>query len=78
MSRILIRFNTKHHQDPEGREWRVLVDGEERLARKVYLKAPAETLTEAISTGEIKQHFLAHGSVLWAGDVATVVGVSGE
>jgi hypothetical protein len=71
--RILIRFNTKHADDPEGRRWRVLVNGEERLAHTVRILAPVETITEPIATGEVKDHFLAEGFVAWEeGHRATV------
>jgi hypothetical protein len=73
-SRILLRFNTKFAEDPEKRTWRVLVNGEETLAHKVLIKIPCETITEPISTGEIKHHFLCYGKVEWLpGDVAEVV-----
>lgn len=65
MDRILIRFNTKVADDPEGRAWRVLVNGVERLAHKVNVLIPCETITEPIATGEIKHHFLCYGKVFW-------------
>ena len=72
--RILIRFNTKFAEDPEGRCWRVLVNGEETLAHRVQISVPCETITEAIATGEIKHHFLCDGQVQWGPEhVATVV-----
>ncbi|MFZ4508263.1 MAG: hypothetical protein ACOYON_11275 [Fimbriimonas sp.] len=64
-SRILVRFNTKFTEDPEGRTWRVLVDGVETLAHKVMIDTPTETITESISTGEVKHHILCHGRVEW-------------
>ncbi len=71
--RILVRFNTKFAEDPQGRTWRVLVNGVETLAHKVYIEAPCESITEPIATGEVKHHFLAHGAVVWEeGDVARV------
>ncbi|NBT58128.1 hypothetical protein EBT16_05025, partial [bacterium] len=36
--RILVRFNTKWRDDPEGRQWRVLVNGEETLASRVTIR----------------------------------------
>lgn len=72
--RVLLRFNTKFADDPERRTWRVLVNGKETLAHKVLIKIPCETITEPISTGEIKHHFLCFGKVTWLpGDIAEVV-----
>jgi hypothetical protein len=72
--RILIRFNTKFADDPQGRCWRVLVNGEEALAHRVQILVPCETLTEPLATGEIKHHFLCDGRVEWQpGCVASVV-----
>lgn len=73
--RILIRFNTKFGEDPEQRKWRVLTNGEEKLAHRVDICGVfTTTVTEPISTGEIKHHFLCDGIVVWKdGDVALVV-----
>ena len=72
--RILIRFNTKWEQDELKRRWRVLVNGEETLAHNVITYGYCETITEPISTGEIKDHFLAYGRVVWDEDfVARIV-----
>ncbi len=74
MDRILVRFNTKFGDDPDGRRWRVLVNGSERLAHKVVMMIPCETVTEPIVSGEIKDHFLCFGAVDWqSGDVARIV-----
>lgn len=61
--RILIRFNTKVEEDPLKRPWRVLVNGEETLAYKVYVMVPCATITEPIATGEVKHHMLCYGKV---------------
>ncbi len=75
--RILIRFNTKFNDDPEGRCWRVLVNGDETLAHRVEIAIPCETVTEPIASGEIKHHFLCDGRVEWqAGSIARVVPAS--
>jgi hypothetical protein len=72
--RILIRFNTKFEEDPDKRKWRVLVNGEERLAHQVDIYAFTTTITEPIATGEIKHHFLCEGCVVWKdGDIALVM-----
>jgi len=72
--RILVRFNTKVADDPEGRTWRVLENGTETLANKVFLQVPSESITEPIATGEIKHHILCYGRVAWSdGHVATVI-----
>lgn len=62
--RILLRFNTKWQDDPTTRKWRVLVNGEEKLARKVYLNLPCETVEEAVD-GVAKFHLMCHGRVFW-------------
>ncbi len=74
MSRILVRFNTKWEQDEQKRQWRVVVDGVEELAHKVKIRTACDTIQEAISTGEIKHHFLCEDSfVTWDGaSVATI------
>lgn len=75
--RILVRFNTKVADDSEGRAWRVLENGIETLAHKVLIEVPCESITEPISTGEIKHHILCHGNVIWSEDhVATVVALT--
>ena len=71
--RILIRFNTKHSEDAEGRRWRVLVNGEESLAHSVVMHVRVETVTEPIATGEVKDHFLAEGRVEWEPGFVAVV-----
>ena len=63
-SRILVRFNTKWQEDPDGRKWRVLEDGKETLARKVFMNLPCETVEEPVD-GVPKYHFLSHGRVYW-------------
>lgn len=68
MDRILLRFNTKFLEDPSQRKWRVLVNGEEQLAHQIEVRVPCETITEPISTGEIKHHFLCHGYLHWEAD----------
>jgi len=70
--RVLIRFNTKFEEDALKREWRVLVNGEESLARKVFIEVTSETVTERIATGEVKYHFQCYGKVKWQKHVATV------
>lgn len=73
MSRILLRFNTKYKEDPEGRTWRVLVDGTETLAHKIVTTIPCETIQEPVE-GVEKHHFLCWGKVDWTeGDVAWIL-----
>jgi hypothetical protein len=74
MHRILLRFNTKWEQDDLKRRWRLLVDGEERLAHKVLIWVEGETITEPVD-GEAKDHILLHGHVAWGdGFVAKIFG----
>ncbi len=71
-NRILVRFNTKHEQDTGHRKWRVLVDGDEKLADHVKITVPCETIMEEVGSVE-KYHFLCYGEVRWDGTVATIV-----
>jgi hypothetical protein len=63
-SRILVRFNTKWKEDPEGRKWRVLQDGVETLAHSVNLTIPCTTIQEDVAEGT-RWHFLCWGDVEW-------------
>ncbi len=69
--RILVRFNTMHKMDEQHRKWRVLVDGQERLADHVVIQTPCETIMENVGSEE-KYHFLCYGSVEWDDNVATI------
>jgi len=69
--RILVRFNTKWKEDPEGRQWRVLVNGEETLASRVSIRTGSDTVEEPIN-GEQKFHFLCFGKVVWSGSEASI------
>ncbi len=62
--RILVRFNTKWQNDPQKRQWRVLVNGVEALAHKVDIRTASETIEEEIA-GEQKFHFLCFGKTVW-------------
>ncbi len=72
MSRILIRFNTKHEMDAGHRKWRVVVDGVETLANKVHVTVPCETICEDVGGSE-KYHFMCHGQVSWGEDETALV-----
>jgi hypothetical protein len=71
VSRILLRFNTKFTEDPKRRTWRVLVDGKEKLAEKVFVNAAGETIQEDVD-GVPKYHVMFNGHVSWEGDLATI------
>lgn len=71
MSRILLRFNTKFQEDPQKRTWRVLVDGKEKLADKVFIRVAGETVQEYVD-GILKYHILCDGHVIWNNDTATI------
>jgi hypothetical protein len=68
---ILVRFNTKWKDDPQHRQWRVLVNGKETLADCVIIKTLAITVEEPIA-GEQKFHFNCHGKVTWQNDTAVI------
>jgi hypothetical protein len=71
-NRILVRFNTKWQNDPDKRQWRVLVNGVESLAHKVVIKTTVTTIEEEVA-GEQKFHFLCYGQVLWQGTNAEII-----
>ncbi len=70
--RILVRFNTKWEQDPLKRTWRVLVNGEEKLASDVHIDVPCRSIVEDVEPGVTKYHMLCYGKVSWDGDLATI------
>ena len=70
--RILVRFNTKWRDDPEGRQWRVLVNGEETLASRVTIRTGSDTIEESVG-GEQKFHFLCLGKAVWDGSRAEII-----
>ncbi len=70
-SRILVRFNTKYETDPQRRRWRVLTDGQERLADKVVTHAIWESIEEPVD-GIQKYHMMYQGRCKWNGDTATI------
>jgi hypothetical protein len=65
MDRILIRFNTKHSDDPQGRKWRLLINNQESLAHHISIRIPCETITEEVAPGVTKYHILCYGTVYW-------------
>lgn len=60
--RILVRFNTKWEQDPEKRQWRILINGHETLAHQVVMLKPCKTIEEPVE-GVQKFHFETTGQV---------------
>lgn len=68
---ILIRFNTKWQDDELKRQWRVVIEGKERLADKVNISVPCETHEEPIN-GEQKFHFKCFGRIKWFKDNAII------
>jgi hypothetical protein len=59
-NKILIRFNTKWQEDPLKRTWRVLINGEEKLASEVCVEVPSQSTVEdvapGVTEGGIKPH----------------------
>jgi len=68
---ILLRFNTKWQNDPEGRKWRVVINDIEHLASEVHIHAKARTVEKEVN-GEPKFHLFCIGTVQWSGDVASI------
>lgn len=74
MALIQIRFNTKYLEGSRPElKWRVLVDGEEFLARHVHMKVASTTTEDVISTGETKWHITCQGRIEWKGDDAYIL-----
>ena len=71
-NRILVRFNTKWPEDIKCRKWRVLVNGEERLAHDILITIPCKTIQEDVPNVGTKWHFLCYGNVVWCEDSALI------
>lgn len=73
MARIQIRFNTKYLEGnrPELK-WRILVDGQEFLARIVHINVASRTTEDVIATGETKWHISCEGQIQWKSDEAHI------
>lgn len=50
---ILIRFNTDY---PNGKKWRLLMDGEQKLVDEVQIKCQCHTSSDKMPDGVIKHH----------------------
>lgn len=63
--RVQIRFNTEWEKSAGGElKWRVLVDGQERLAKSVVFEVPCHTTEDVLPDGRRKWHLTAEaGSV---------------
>lgn len=41
---VLVRFNTHHNvSDPHSKEWRVIIDGTEKLCNEILIFCPSKT-----------------------------------
>lgn len=69
---IKIRFNTKHQDDPEGRKWRVLLNGEEFLAESVDIHTPSYTSEDLLPNGILKWHISTEGMPFWEGNKVSI------
>ena len=79
MALIQIRFNTKFKEAPsEDFKWRILVDGEEFLAKSLLIKAPCVTSEDQLPTGELKYHLSCRGIGQWRDGHAGVTESSTE
>ena len=73
MALIQIRFNTKFKEAPsEDFKWRILVDGEEQLAKSLHILAPCYTTEDRLPTGELKYHLSCRGVLAWNDGHATI------
>jgi hypothetical protein len=63
---IQIRFNTEKEKiGAHLQSWRVIVDGEERLAEQIRIAVPSWTTEDIISTGQKKWHISCEGVPHW-------------
>lgn len=63
---IKIRYNTeKDKVDKSLPAWRVIVNGQERLAEHVTIETKSWTSVDQISPGIIKWHITCEGQVEW-------------
>ena len=64
--KIKIRFNTEKQKTDLGLPaWRVLVDGQERLAHQIEILAKSWTSEDEIAPGVTKWHICTEGQVEW-------------
>lgn len=74
---VKIRFNHLWKEgDDESLKWRVIIDGEERLASAIHISSSCETTEDEIHRdGEIvkKWHITTHGAIIWRGSVLHIV-----
>ncbi len=66
---IKVRFNTKH---TGTYKWRVLIDGDERLAKSVRILVPCESSEDLLPSGEIKHHLTCVGKPEWNDGIVTI------
>ena len=76
-SRILVRFNTKHEEDPQRRLWRLLIDGVEHLASHVMIATMCSTVTEDVAPGVTKHHIYCWGVPEWTGTEVRILPFTG-
>jgi len=63
---IKIRFNTeKEKTDPNLPAWRVLVNGQEKLATSVEIRVPSITTMDHLPAGQVKWHISCEGFATW-------------
>lgn len=69
-----IRFNTDALKNPDGDLplWRVLMNGQEHLARHVAIQVKAWTTTDTIESGLIKHHITCVGYPHWEQEQLTI------
>ena len=63
---IKIRFNTdKDKMDQALAPWRVLIEGTDLLAEKVFIKTSAWTSMDEVAPGILKWHISCAGTPTW-------------
>ncbi len=71
---IQIRFNTdKEKLDANLLPWRVILNGEERLAEAVEINVPSYTTQDTLSDGKIKWHVTCVGKCIWQDHLCKIV-----
>lgn len=67
MASIKIRFNTEYKSTPsEEYKWRIVVDGQESLAKNVAIKVPSCSTEDLLPSGIMKYHISCEGNVVWS------------
>jgi hypothetical protein len=72
---IKVRFNTAFQEaDDPSLKWRVLENGQEKLAREIIINVPSWTSHDFLQSGIEKWHITCDGRIRWDGECAIIEG----